>query len=205
MPYMTTKSPTGSSETIQRAIRPCAVSVRTSRRNSIRLRKFSETWSITSAAFVPAWRCSRATKATWSRSVFCIRSATTCSATSSGTPSCSSASARPSSDRDGSSAASTVTERAPTMLCPARRADETTSRLSGNCSANFARVRRTRRVTNAAGGEGPDQADEQAPGRTDEQRSDDSEQRATRRASGGRCGSSWPRSRRSRSRARGHS
>ncbi len=35
---MTTKSPTGSSETIQRAILPCAVSVRTSRRNSIRLR-----------------------------------------------------------------------------------------------------------------------------------------------------------------------
>ena len=58
-------------------MRPWAVRVRTSRRRSICARTFSATCSSTSAAFVPASRCSIATMATWFRSRLSMRLATT--------------------------------------------------------------------------------------------------------------------------------
>ena len=88
--------------------------------------------------------------------------------------------ARPSSERDGSSAASTVTEKAPTRLCPTRSADETTSRLSGSCCSKSLRVRATRRLTTAAGEQRGGERREQAPRGRDEDCHHDPEHEADR-------------------------
>ena len=76
-------------------------------------------------------------------------SATTSMASSSETPSCSSAMTRLNSDLDGSGASSTTTDSAPTRLCPARSAEARTWRLSGSCSAKSCRCRFARRLTTA--------------------------------------------------------